>query len=98
MSGNKRQCSRWQKSSRPYLWLENWDDVKIERNVQSLRPDIVLYRNDKPIAAIEVCVTHAIDDEKKAKLREINLPWIEVKADGEIIDEYFVNHIFTIFN
>ncbi len=91
LPGYKRQCSRWQKSSRPFLWIENWDDVQIERNVQSLRPDIVLYRNNKPIAAIEVCVTHAIDDEKKAKLREIGLPWIEVKADGEIIDEYFVN-------
>lgn len=93
LSGDKWQCSRWQKSSCPYLWLENWDDVKIERNVQSLRPDIVLYRNDNPIAAIEVCVTHEIDDEKKTKLREINLPWIEVKADGEIIDEYFVNWV-----
>lgn len=86
--GKRRSC--WG-TSRPYLWLENWDDVQTEKNVHSLRPDIVLYRNNQPIAAIEIWVSHAIDEEKKEKLREMGLPWIEVKADGEIIDEYFVN-------
>lgn len=91
LPGYKRSCSSWGMPSRPYLWLENWDDVQMERNVQSLRPDIVFFRKNQPVAAIEVCVTHAIDEVKKEKLREIGLPWIEVKADGEIIDEYFVN-------
>lgn len=91
LPGGERQCSRLYKSSRPFLWLEDWDDVQMERNVKSLRPDIVFYRNKTPVAALEVCVTHRVDEEKKAKLIEIGLPWIEVKADGDEIDEYFVN-------
>lgn len=84
----KRWC--WN-DSQSFLWLENWDDVQLERNVQSLRPDIVFYRNNQPIGALEVCVTNAVSDEKQEKLRELGLPWVEVKADGDIIDEYFVN-------
>lgn len=91
LPGYKRNCSAWGKPSRPYLLLEDWDDVQMERSVHNLRPDIVLYRKNQPVAAIEICVTHAIDEAKKEKLREIGLPWVEVKADGEIIDEYFVN-------
>lgn len=84
----KRWC--WN-GSRSFLWVENWDDVQMERNVHSLRPDIILYRKNQPISALEVCVTNAVSDEKKEKLREIGLPWIEVKADGEGFDEYFVD-------
>lgn len=89
LPGYKPHC-RW-KVSRPYLWLEDWDKVELEKNVRNRRPDIVLYRNSQPIAAIEICVSHALDEEKKNELREFSLPWIEVKAEGDIIDEYFVN-------
>lgn len=84
----KRWC---RKESQAFLWLENWDDVQMERNVQSLRPDIVFYRSKQPIGALEVCVTNAVSDEKQEKLRELGLPWIEVKADGVDFDEYFVD-------
>lgn len=77
--------------SRPYLWLEDWDEVQMEKKIGSLRPDIVLYRGGQPVAAIEVFVTHRLDEEKRARLGELGLPWIEVKAEGEEIDEYFVN-------
>lgn len=77
--------------SRSFLWLEDWDDVQMEKTIGSLRPDIVLFRDRQPVAALEVFVTHRIDEEKRAKYKEIGLPWIEVKADGEEIDEYFVN-------
>jgi hypothetical protein len=84
----KPHCFR--QKYRPYLWLENWDDVQMERNVDKRRPDIVLYRAGKPVAAIEICVSHAMDNDKKNELQKYGLPWIEIKADGNIVDEYFV--------
>lgn len=73
------------------LWLEDWDDVQIEKSVSSTRPDIVLYREGKPIGAIEIFVTHAVDENKKALLRDAGVQWVEVKAEGESFDEYFID-------
>lgn len=87
-----RSCSRLGKGTRPFLWLESWDSVRMEKSVQNrLRPDIVLFKNGQPIGAVEVFVTNAVDEEKMEKFQSIGLPWIEIKAEGEIIDEYFVD-------
>lgn len=85
----KRPC--FSQKFNKYLWLENWDDVQIEKAVSATRPDIVLYRESKPIGAIEIFVTHAVDENKKAILKDAGVQWAEVKAEGESFDESFVD-------
>lgn len=68
---------------RPYLWLEGWDGVEVEKVVGSRKPDVVLYRGGEPVAAIEVRATHAVDMEKRADLERAGIPWIEIAADED---------------
>jgi len=63
-------------------FAEGWDEVEVEYTVGTRRPDIVLKRDGKPIAAIEVFATHAVDDEKRADLAALGLPWCEVSTAG----------------
>lgn len=73
-------------SRRPYLWLEGWDRVEVEKTVGGRRPDIVFYRGVEAVAVIEVKATHAVDVEKSADLDRAGLPWLEVEADEDIYD------------
>jgi hypothetical protein len=67
------------------LWLTGWDRVEVEHSVDSLRPDITLFRNGVPIGVIEIFVTHEVDNEKSARLDKMELPWIEVKASNDVL-------------
>lgn len=89
MHDHKIECTP--KNFRSFLWTENWDDVQMERRAGNLRPDITLYTNGKTTAAIEIRVHHAVDEAKEIAFREMNLPWVEIKAEGESFDEYFVD-------
>lgn len=75
--GGRMAC----RASRPFLWLESWDRVEMEQYVGSRKPDIVFYRDGRPVAAIEIYATHAVDELKRADLRAMGIPWLEVKAD-----------------
>lgn len=68
---------------RHYTWLENWTSVELERYVGNRKPDIVFYRNNTPIAALEIRATHAVDTEKIIDFQIQNLPWVEVTASEE---------------
>jgi hypothetical protein len=61
-------------------WLTGWDTVAVERRVNDRRPDIVLLQDGRPIAAIEVWVSHRVEPEKRHMYAEWRLPWIEVDA------------------
>jgi len=69
-----------------HVWQENWDEIRVEEQIDSRRPDIVLLRNSVPIAAIEVHVTHAVDEDKAADLKASGIPWIEVHVDKSFLD------------
>jgi hypothetical protein len=64
--------------------LEGWGRVEVEMSVGRRRPDVVLYRGDVPVAAIEVRATHAVDVEKCVDLEHLGLPWLEVEANEEL--------------
>ena len=65
-------------------WVVGWDRVALERGVgeRAARrvPDVTLYRADRPVAAIEILASHAVDDEKARVLAAMEVPWIEVRA------------------
>ena len=70
-------------------WVHDWDEVVVEQArgaAERFRPDIVLRRGGVSIAAIEVLVSHRVPDEKAAALEEAELPWIEIRADPELLD------------
>lgn len=62
-------------------WATDWDEVAIEYRFGQRVPDIMLLKAGEPVGAIEVFATHRVDDEKAAALRELGVPWLEVKAD-----------------
>jgi hypothetical protein len=65
-------------------WSIQWDGVEVERSIGGLRPDILLLKGSMPVGAIEVLHTHAVTAEKAAALKDLGLPWIEVRADTSI--------------
>ena len=62
------------------LWQEHWDAVEVEFTMDSIRPDIALLKQGMVVAAIEIVVTHALDDHKKQRLSTLDVPWVEIKA------------------
>lgn len=61
-------------------WAIEWDEVVVEHAMPSVRADLMLLRAGRPVLAIEICATHAVDDRKAEKYRELGVPWIEVAA------------------
>jgi hypothetical protein len=82
------QSYRWPcESYLPKLWQSDWDQIEVEYRMASTRPDIVLLKSGNPVAAIEVCVSHEIDELKVEKLKQLDISWLEVKADGSVFDQ-----------
>lgn len=63
-------------------WTGGWDEVLVEHTVPSLRADLMLVAAGKPVLAIEIYATHAVDELKAEKYRELGIPWIEVPASA----------------
>ena len=57
-----------------------WDTVEIERSLPSLRADLMLTLQGRPVLALEVRVTHAVDERKSAALKVLGIPWLEIDA------------------
>lgn len=53
------------------------DDVVLEKSVDSVVPDILVTCDGKRFA-VEIFVTHAVDDEKKEKIRSLKLSALEI--------------------
>jgi hypothetical protein len=67
-----------------FVFAQAWDEVRVERGLAELRPDILLFKDGAPLVAIEVLRTHAVGDEKAVRLAELDVRWIEVPAGEEI--------------
>ena len=52
--------------------------------------DVVAFRGSEPVLAIEVLVTHSVDDNKAIKLP---LPWLELSAERVLESPYFWNPV-----
>lgn len=63
------------------------DHVELEKRVGNIIPDIVVYANGKPFF-VEIYVTHAIDEKKLKKLKEIGISTIEIDlSEFNALDE-----------
>lgn len=72
------------KNSYKNLWLQNWDKVEIEFYTDNYKPDIAILSNHKVIAAIEVVVTHPVDEVKAEYFKKNNISWIEIDGDESV--------------
>ena len=55
----------------------NFDRVVLERRVQDIIPDILAYKEDRPLI-IEIKITHGIDDIKLEKIENLGISTIEI--------------------
>lgn len=63
------------------LVAKRWDAVQIETPVLgNYIPDISLWHQGKPVAGIEIFVTHRVDENKAARYDAADFSWIEVKG------------------
>lgn len=64
----------------------DWDEVRVEMSLSAdagpaaARPDVVLLRGGRPVAAVEVLVTHAVAMPAAVTLSDLEVPWAEVRA------------------
>lgn len=63
------------------LAFESTDQVQIERSVGSRRPDLIVRRGDRVIAAIEIVVSNPCTDERWADLLSTNAVVVEVRGE-----------------
>ncbi|HEY9226894.1 MAG TPA: hypothetical protein VIP11_09625, partial [Gemmatimonadaceae bacterium] len=81
---------------RQHLAALTWDDVILERRIAgrdadgdstiARTPDIVLMKAGVPILAIEVFVTHRVDQIKAEALATLGVPWAEIRADSSLFE------------
>lgn len=69
---------------RTSVFADHWDDVQVEYALDPLRPDIMLLIAGQPLAAIEVWVSHRVEDPKADLLQQMGIPWIEVEGTESI--------------
>lgn len=59
------------------------DEARDEERLGALRPDVLVLRAGKPVLALEVLVTHAVDEKKEAALAALGVPAAELDAREE---------------
>jgi hypothetical protein len=77
-------CRRCKEAKRRHLWARDWDEVGIEYRMESARPDIALLLGSQVMGALEILVTHAVDERKASYLGEQGVPWLEIPATPEL--------------
>ncbi|HSN14092.1 MAG TPA: competence protein CoiA family protein [Anaeromyxobacteraceae bacterium] len=67
----------------PLDLAEVGDEARDEERLGALRPDILLLASGRPVLALEVLVTHAVDEKKEAALAVLGVPAAEIDAREE---------------
>lgn len=89
----EQSCSRFScKRKNNLLWLSEWDDIQVEYSVNTFRPDISILFNGNVIGAIEVFVTHSVEEQKEQFFKEQNISWLELRATEAL---YEGSHTWT---
>jgi len=81
----EKRCDRFLCNKKTkQLFLKGWDNVKVEYQTDSFRPDISLFKENKLIGAIEILVSHKMTDDKVQYFTDQKISWIEIKADEDL--------------
>lgn len=76
----EQECRHCQESTQRQVWLQEWDDVKVEHRLEATRPDIALLAQGQVIGALEILVTHAVDARKAGYFAQQAIAWLEIPA------------------
>ena len=68
---------------RQILWLQEWDDIVVERYVNGYRPDITLFSKGSPVGALEVFVSHSVGETKASWFLENQIRGLEISVNSE---------------
>jgi hypothetical protein len=82
----EQRCSNGCGISRNVSWVEDWERVKIESEIGLFRPDITIVVSNETTKAIEVVVTHHVEDNTEAFYKTSSIGWIEVEACESIYE------------
>lgn len=66
--------------------VPGWTEVEVELAVGTRRPDITLLVAGTAVAAVEIVVSHSVDEAKAADLAASGVPWLEVAAHDVLGD------------
>ena len=75
----------------------SFDRVVLERRVGNVIPDILAYKDNRPLM-IEITITHGIDDEKFEKLEKLGISTLEIDLsdmDTDFDPEFLRNQIIN---
>lgn len=62
--------------------------MKVEKRLGKIIPDIVLYKNGTPLI-LEVAVTNKVNEEKKKKIKGLDISTIEIKLNKSLLINAF---------
>ena len=82
----EQRCSNGCGISRNVSWVEAWESVKIESEIGPFRPDITIVVRNETIKAIEVVVTHHVENNTEAFYKTRSIGWLEVEACESIYE------------
>lgn len=80
----EQECAGHCDKTKQSIWLQGWDRLEVEYTVSSFRPDIALVKDEKVIGAIEVVVTHRMEEPKREYFEEQEIKWLEIDADESL--------------
>lgn len=73
------------------------DSVELEKRVDSIIPDIIVYSKNRPLL-VEIFVTHKVDEDKIAKIKQLGLSAIEIDlhridSSRDSLEELLVDNV-----
>ena len=81
----------------PDKYIFRYNSIDVEKSVsvdgEIIRPDVIVY-NENAKLAIEILVSHAVDDEKKEKIKRAKLTTVEISLN---IDDILNKETLRIF-
>lgn len=82
-----QECERCHQEMRRHVWVQNWDEVKVEYRMNGARPDIALLVRGRVVGALEILVSHAVDERKAAYFGQQEIAWLEIPASTPLYEE-----------
>ena len=82
----EQQCSGCYGKGKSVSWVKNWHKVELEYSFDLFRSDIAVIGTSGTINAIEVIVTHHVEEDKEDFYKLQGVPWLEVNACESIYE------------
>ena len=79
-------CLESSQTSRAPAWI-SFDDIDAEIHINDIKPDLLAWSGSQRLA-IEIAVTHRVDQDKANKIAAMNLAAIEIRLDPDLKESW----------